>query len=246
MRCGELIEALVAVGLIAWLSGCTQSERFATKPQPRVGLVDQSTALQSRQPSLGKEVRNQKLAMAIVRGEARGGYLVEGVDAGEIARLHLTNAFQSSPNYVVANRSVLKEAAAERQLQSTNSSESFASGTLTSADYIVRVTVTQIERQIRADGSSMEWRFLVGGSTKDRQRQGAVEVMVEVVDVQTTNTVYTARGIGLLDEIEQEQDSRAIFVRSEKGNFRRVTVSDAVRAACFQAAEEIDRYFASR
>lgn len=245
MPCDKSVVALVATGTIAVLSGCAHSERFATKPQPRAGVVDQSTAVESRKPALGKGVRGQKVAMSIVRGEARGGYLVEGVDVGEIARLYLVNAFQSSPNYVIANRSSLKEAAVERQVQAASGTGSSSAGTVTGADYLVRATVTQIERQIRADGTAKEWRFVIGGSKKERQKQGAVEVMVEVVDVGTTDTVHTTRGIGLLDEVELQQGASAIVIQSEAGTFRRVTVSDAVRAACWQAAEDVDRYFAN-
>ncbi len=239
-----MVTRLVVCLMSPYLAGCARLEAPSTKPHARAGLVDQSSAIEHQKASLDGKVWGKQIVLAIVRGEARGGYLVEGVDPGEIARLHLAQVLRSSPNYVIASRNALREVAAERQIQAA-SARGRDMGSISSAEFIVRVTVTQIERQIRADGTSMEWKFVIGGSERERDRQGAVEVMAEVVEVATARTVYTARGVGLLDEVERQTGTNGLVVRAESGTFRRVTVNDAVRAACIQAAEDIDQFFSS-
>jgi hypothetical protein len=181
--------------------------------------------------------RTIPIHVAFRGSDARGQLLTESIDPGRIAAQSCRECFVGSSNYVVINREMQSDVAAE---QSRGSAAATAP-----SDFLVVLTVGMVEREIRADGSTGEWRFVIGIEDTQRQRQGAVEVFAEVISIRDNRTRYSKRAYGLLDEIEQTKGGHWMLGSKQESTTSKTTLSDGIREASRELAREIDAFFES-
>ena len=163
-----------------------------------------------------------------------------GGDYGEIARMDLNEFFANSPNYIVANRSLNRQATAEIKLRQTAGNQALI--TPVTPKFILKATVMEVEREIKSDGTKTAWQYVITASSAKAQRQGAVEVMVEVVDLDTLRTLFVTRCTSLLYDTTKETSVGLLLISNANKSSIRVPEADAIRCACQEAAQKAHAY----
>ena len=191
-----------------------------------------------------ERVRRPVPIKLVFRGtDARGGFLVEGVDTARIAEQNCKEWFVCSgdydhpgrSNYWVLNREYMKQVAEEAGPGGSQ---------VPGANFEVRLSVGLVERDLRSDGSKSEYKLVVfGGSDLDRQRQGAVEVRATVIDCITQRELYAETSYGDLMEIERGKGMWHYFGGGESSTRIRTSLPDAIRAATHELAGSLDAFF---
>jgi len=175
--------------------------------------------------------------------DASGGYGAGG-NYAEIARTDLNEIFANCENYIVANRSVNRQASAELKLRESTSSQQPAASPV-APQFIIKATVMQVEREIKSDGTKTAWNYLIMAESAKAQRQGAVEVLVEIVGLDKLTTLFATRSYALLYDTTKESSVGLAVVSTAHRSTTRVPERQAIRSACQDAATKVHKYFAS-
>jgi hypothetical protein len=170
--------------------------------------------------------------------DATGGH-DEGGNYAEIARTDLNEIFANCENYVVANRSVNRQASAERKLGQTTAAP-------VAPKFIIKATVLEVQREIKSDGTATSWEYMISAESAKARRQGAVEVLVEVVGVDTLTTLFATRAYALLYDESKESSLGLLVLSHATKSTKHVPERQAIRTACEQAAVKVHTYFQAR
>lgn len=225
--------ALLALAACVGCSTPSTMTRRGIERDPDLFYAEGS--IERRSSPIGTTRRSIPIHLSFKGGDARGQLLTESIDAGRIAALSCRECFVGSSNYVVINRELPKDIAAEQARLSTSASKA--------PDFLVMLTVGMVEREISADGSEGTWKLIVSAKDTQRQRQGAVEVYAEVISILDNRTVYSKRAHGLLDEVEQTKGGRYIVASKEQSTRSRTALSDGIREASRELSKDIDEFF---
>jgi hypothetical protein len=176
--------------------------------------------------------------------DVTGGYGAGG-NYAEIARTDLNEIFSNCENYIVANRSVNRQASAELKLRESTSPQQSATAPAT-PQFIIKATVMQVERETKSDGTKTAWQYLITAESAKAQRQGAVEVLVEVVGLDKLTTVFATRSYALLYDQTKESSLGLPVMSAAKKSTKRVPERQAIRTACQDGAAKVHTYFKSQ
>lgn len=164
-----------------------------------------------------------------------------------VTRSELTDLFSRSPNFQVASRSAVAETRAEWDLVAHGAADPTtvpASSGIVLPQYLLKATVTQVDRNIIGKGGDM---ILPTGPVtiglSGERREGGVVIQMEVIDLATSVVVFTARGNGRL--MDSRRSARGLFQGIGGGQSRttRVPESQAIREACEGIMREVHGYF---
>jgi len=228
-------------GLVA-LTGC-QSLSPAQKASSK-DLLNLSPMLETQEFRLAVDPGVRPVEIVIANSsDASGGYGAGG-NYAEIARTDLNEIFSNCGNYVVANRSVNRQASAELKLRESTSNQPSSAKPVT-PQFIIKATVMQVEREIKSDGTKTAWQALISAESAKAQRQGAVEVLVEVVGLENLTTLFATRSYALLYDTTKESSLGLPIISTARKSTIRVPERQAIRTACQDAAVKVHKYFIS-
>lgn len=157
------------------------------------------------------------------------GVVVEGYSASPqaqrlvgIAKDYATEALSSSPNYRVLE---------------------IGDRTVDKLEWIVKVQVGEIEREVFLDESTMKWTVIVAAGQHERtRREGVVEVAVTISSALDGSVLRdgTETKYGVLLETVDRDGGRGGPIGGHETRIRRRPVGQAAREAVFEALETLD------
>lgn len=235
------IQAVLGMGGLLLLTGC---QLPSVEKTPADALLGLSRPLETREFRLAVEPGMKPVELVIANSsDATGGYGAGG-NYAELVRSDLNEIFSNCRNYIVANRSVNRQASAELKLR--ESSARLQSGiTPVTPQFIVKATVMQVERETTSEGTKTAWQYLLSAESAKAQRQGAVEVMVEIVSVDTLTTLFSTRSYALLYDQTKESSGSLVLLSGASKSTKRVPERQAIRTACEDAAVKLHKHFTS-
>lgn len=227
-------------GLLA-ISGCQLRPVEKTSSDE---LLNLSRPLETREFRLAVEPGMKPVELVVAKSsDATGGYGAGG-NYAEIARTDLNEIFSNCKNYVVANRSVNHEASAELKLRESISNQK-PGATPVTPQFMIKATVMQVERETKSDGTKTQWQALISAESAKAQRQGAVEVIIEVVKLDTLTSVFATRSYALLYDMTKESSVSLVVISGAQKSTKRVPERQAIRTACQDAGMKVHKYFTS-
>src|SRR5437868_2927944 len=199
---------LAAVGLFG-LTGCAS----ISVPVEHPNLVDLATSPPTSQFHLPYDLSLPKVRLTLAQVSCAVAITGRKSEFEEVVRGQMTELLGGCGNFVVANRSLSAEAQADWLLAAkgaANPSTVVKSSGITMPQYLIKVTVTQVEREIRANGARGEWGLFITATRDRERREGAVELVLEVVDLATMETRHAIRAHGLL--YDEKKSSGVVFL----------------------------------
>lgn len=110
---------------------------------------------------------------------------------------------------------------------------------LSAPQYIVRCTVTQVESDIKAELAEQRWRILVPYGVHREDRVGVLEMMSDVIDPISGQTLRSVRSAGMFSASKTGSDIVVGPYSSRSERLSRTPEVQAVRAAVEAAAPKI-------
>ena len=235
---------LLMAAALMWLTGCASMSVPVTHPD----VVDLSTNLPSRQFTIPLDLTMPKVRLALAQVSCAVAITGRKSEFEEVVRGQMTELLSGVENFVLVNRAVSAEAQAEWQLAAkgaANPATVIKSPGATMPEYLIKVTVTQVEREIRSNGARGEWGLLITATRERERREGAIELMLEAVDLATMETRHVLRAHGLLYDEKKSSGTLILGIGDAKTEATRVPESQAIRAACEQAVRQLHERFRS-
>jgi len=235
---------IVILGLVGALvlDGCSPD---VANPSAMGNLTDLSQPISSKQYDAPYEPE-MNVVRLVVADSGVGLVTTGGQNENASAvRAELTDVLTQFRNFRVLNRSVSREAQAEWQLAAkgaANRAQVPSSVGMSFPDYIIKPTLAYVERNIRSNSGSGEWSVVVSITGQHQQSQGAVELILELIDVRTLETVTTVRAHGLLYDKSQQGGLSTGFLGGAQSESIDVPEAEAIREAAIQGSEELFRY----
>jgi hypothetical protein len=242
----RLGQVLLVAGLAVLFTGCASLPPVDQASSS--DLLDLSRPLQGEKFRLSEKAKAKRVSISIANSSDAASGLGESSSYGEIARNDLVEIFANCDNYVLASRSVNRQAAAETKLRESNATRQNVPGGSVlpvTPDYIIKATVMQVERAIKSDGTKTAWQYVISGEISQARRQGAVEVMVEITKIDNLSTVFVDRAYALLYDETKEMSGSLVVLSGAKKSSKRVPERQAIRTACQEAAMKMHQYFGS-
>ncbi len=237
------LKTTLGVSSLIALMGCQQLPRADRASSE--SLLNLSPRLEAQEFSLAADPRMSPVEIVIANSsDVSGGYGAGG-NYAEIARTDLNEIFANCENYIVANRSVNRQASAELKLRESTSARKSAAVPV-APQFIIKATVMQVERETKSDGTKTSWQYLISAESAKAQRQGAVEVLVEVVAVDRLTTLFATRSYALLYDTTKESSVGLPIISTANKSSKRVPERQAIRTACQDAATKMHAYFKSQ
>lgn len=228
-----------ATALLVCLSSCNSPS--ASKSNASGDLTDLSAPLEDKEFQAPYDPRIGELRLVIAQ-PSTGLVGSGGQGYNEAVRAQLTQVLSQYRNFRVLDRSVTKEAQAEWQLAAKNAAnpkEIPKTEGFSFPNYIVKPTITYVEREIRSDGTQGQWSIAVTLNTEANNTEGAVELVMEVVDVKTLESIITVRSHGLLYDHQRQGSINFGILGGGSSQSVKVPEAQAIRAAEIQGSQQI-------
>ncbi|MFO0857999.1 MAG: CsgG/HfaB family protein [Phycisphaerales bacterium] len=192
----------------------------------------------------------------------------ESAALGIAVRSQLASALSASPNFIVADRSILADVAEEHQLADSNvasEAHKIKSGQLAIAEYLVKVDVTELKESVVGNQDGNGFRLggllsvldnVIGGAVyrttsdaiksadpvigqRSQTVEGVVGMEVRVVDVSTGTVVFANRVQAKLTSKNSTVVLGIAGLTQDSSDFSTSVIAQATRTAAEDATRKI-------
>jgi curli biogenesis system outer membrane secretion channel CsgG len=157
----------------------------------------------------------------------------------ESVRMQVTEALAAARSIDVADRSTLLEQAGERAARGRP-------GGPRAADYVLRGTITTLDRGVHVSERASQGGFLVQGSESAEWRAGIITISWVLVRVDDGAVAHSFQTSARLDDRLEEESIHFLFGSASSRDQTRTPESEGIRTACIEAVNEILSYARSR
>lgn len=173
---------------------------------------------------LPKEPRGRRVPIAMTASNPSAVPIIQGVNLGETIVSYCRQAFSQSPNYRV-----------------------LAMNAPGGVEVVLKVSVTEVEREVTFDQVSGRWILVIAGGKHDySEKIGVVQVFGELVAPATGEVIAAVSGEGRLEEIETTHEGGFSGQRGGVRSRSKRPLASASQEAVFEMARNIDQAMVDR
>ena len=160
----------------------------------------------------------------------------------ECVRSNLSELLTNCRNIQFANRVATEELQAEWKVilaGAANPKDIPKTPGLMIPEFLIKVGVSQVSRSISGKGKASDWQISINTHEEEETRQGAVQLIVEVIDIATSTNIAAYRVTGLLSDTTKSNSGNILGIGFGSSSFERIPENQAIRDACEDATSQI-------